>query len=612
MRVPETSSAPARPALVALEARSPAHRRPTSTARDAAPLVLAALSVLFLVLAVRGTSLENLGGIGLAGVLSPWAWVALALAVAACVTELLGPRPRTPVLVGLTALLILVSTGLPSLVEPAARLATSWTHSGFVDAIAGAGQVPLGVDSRFSWPGFFGHWAWIVDASGGLSLDGVLRWTPPVVVAVWAVGIHAIARPVLGGTRAPWAAVWLFLGVNWIEQDYFSPQATAVVAGLAVLACLLGPLATTRGDPAGGRWPLPAPGTAPRPWPLRALVAARTPVRRPDGDAGRTLLLWSTAAVCLAGIVVMHPLTPFAVIAMLTTLALAGRFWGRWLVVVLVVAEATWFVLGAGDFWTSRLALAVGAVGDVDATLLSSLFGRLVGDPGQIVVKIGRIAMAAATAGLAFAGAWLRWRRDAEWYLLPVAVVPAGLALAQTYGGEILLRVMLYALPIMAVLGVEALRAIARRRGGRGVLAVGMALLFAVLVILRGGNEAYVVVTPRQVAVVREVLAELPRGAHLLRLTDQGPVRVDRVADTVQVPSTPGCAPIAVDVDRCLIQERPDVLVVLPSMEAEGVELRGFAPGWSRAVADRLVANRTYRVDRDEDGVLVLVRIVPR
>ena len=88
--------------------------------------------------------------------------------------------------------------------------------------------MPDGVDSRFSWAGFFSQWAFISDAAGGADLDRVLRWAPPVCSDLGDRGV-AIARRLLGGTRAPWVAAWLFLALNWIEQDYFSPQATAMV-----------------------------------------------------------------------------------------------------------------------------------------------------------------------------------------------------------------------------------------------------------------------------------------------------------------------------------------------------------------------------------------------
>ncbi|MDL5160135.1 hypothetical protein [Actinomycetospora termitidis] len=585
----------------------------------ALPILLGLAALACLVPAVRDTRLDLIGGLGLAGVLSPWAWVALTCAVLGAVTEFGRARPRSVVLVALTGVVILCSTGLPSLVESAARIPAAWTHLGFVEAIATTGRLPVGVDSRFAWPAFFAQWAWISDAAGGLTLDGVLRWTPPVVVAVWALSVHAIARPLLGGTRAPWVAVWLFLGTNWIEQDYFSPQATAMVLGLAALACVLGPLATGRGDPAGGRWPLPAPGSPPLPVSRRIVAAALMPVRRPEGAAAQFLLLWLVVALCLAGVVLSHPLTPFALGAQLLLLALAGRFWGRWLVLVLVVVELTWFVLGAQEFWQARLYLVTGDVGDVGGSLMSALVDRLVGDPGQLAAKVGRVLLAAATWGLALVGAWVRWRRTGTWLVAALAAAPLGLVLVQSYGGEVLLRVQLYALPFLAVLGAEAVRAAGRRwRGtppGRVVevgLVLGMLLLFGLLVVLRGGNDAYVGVQARDVAFSRSVLAGVPPGSKVLRLTNEGPIRVTRAGDVVQATSTPGCSRIADDPLGCLAKERPDLVLVQPAMEAEGRFLDGFAPGWSRAMVERIVAGGTYRVVRDEGTSLVLARVERR
>ena len=134
----------------------------------------------------------------------------------------------------------------------------------------------------------------------------MLRWAPPVIVAIWATGVYAIARPLLGGTRGPWVATWLFCGFNWIEQDYFSPQATAMVLMLAVLACVLGPLATRRGDPAGrDGWARPRPGAAPLPLLHGLTVAALAPPLRPVRSPRQMLLprrswpqLWPTAGGC--------------------------------------------------------------------------------------------------------------------------------------------------------------------------------------------------------------------------------------------------------------------------------------------------------------------------
>ena len=149
-----------------------------------------------------------------------------------------------------TGVLVLCSTGMPSVVQPVARFTTSYVIVGFVDAIAGHGVAPQDVDARFFWPAFFAQWAWFRDAAGAADLDVVLRWFPPVVVLVWTIGVYALARSMLGGTRAPWVAAWLFVGLNWIEQDYFSPQAEGIVLMLTVLTFVLGPLATRRTDAA--------------------------------------------------------------------------------------------------------------------------------------------------------------------------------------------------------------------------------------------------------------------------------------------------------------------------------------------------------------------------
>ncbi len=97
------------------------------------------------------------------------------------------PRPRVPMLATATGVLVLCSTGLPSVVEPVARFTTSYVIVGFVDAIAGDGVPALDVDARFFWPAFFAQWAWFRDASGAGDLDVVLNAVTlgAASIAVW-------------------------------------------------------------------------------------------------------------------------------------------------------------------------------------------------------------------------------------------------------------------------------------------------------------------------------------------------------------------------------------------------------------------------------------------
>jgi hypothetical protein len=561
------------------------------------PAALGVLALGLLPLVAAETDLDGLAGLGLAGVLPVWAWVSIGCAVAACVLELRPRCSRGKLLAALTGVLICCTTGLPSIVEPAARLPVAWLHSGFVGAIARGGDLPHGVDSRFSWAGFFSQWAWIEDAAGGVHLDAVLRWAPPVIVAIWALGVYAIARPLLGGRRAPWVAVWLFLGANWIEQDYFSPQATAIVLLLAMLACALGPLVTRRGNLAGyDEWPIAHAGPARLSVLRRAAVWALTPVRRPELPNRDVLVCWGSVAACALAIVVDHQSTPFVIGAQLLVLAVAGRFLGRRLVLLLVLAEASWFVLGAADFWTAHLGLATSGGGG--GSLGAGLLGRLHGDPGQVAVKLARILMALATWALALVGARLRWRRERDSTLVLVAFVPIVMAGVSSYGGEVFMRVLLYGLPILAVLCVEALRRFTDRvpRAGPRVLAAGMLVLFGLLVVIRGGNESYLLIRPGQVALARHVLAGAPPNSEVVGLTNQGPQQLARVGQVTQYTSKPGCDALADHLLRCARMEKPDAIMVFPEMDAEYVVKRGWKPGWSRHAVAELVATGHYRL----------------
>ena len=496
-----------------------------------------------------------------------------------------------------TAVLILCTTGLPSVVEPEARLSTAWHLGGFVDAIAGDGLVPAGIDARFSWPAFFAQWAWFRDAAGAESLDGVLRWFPPVVVAVWATGVYALARSMLGGSRAPWAAAWLFLGLNWIEQDYFSPQATGIVLLLTVLTFVLGPLATRRTDPTGPASPRAAPSYARPNLFQRWIAAARRPPNRPPIPPRQLLLIYLCSALCLLAVAVSHQLTPYAIIGQLTVLAIVGRFRGRGLLLVAILALVVFFVIAAREFWTFQLSLALGTTDD-GGVVENALFNRVSGDDGQVAVKLLRVIVPLLSWGLALLGAVAYYRRKHDVVPVFLAAVPMGLALLQSYGGELFLRIAFYGLPILAVLGTEALRAMVRRqRGLEGPLALGMVALFALLVVIRGGNEAYTLTRQDELAMTRQVLATTQPGLEIVSLSGVGPRHLGGI-DTFSLGSgnIKGCDSLADDPIRCVGEEAPDVLLIYHSTEQQGVVLDNKPPGWSREVVRQLVAGGTYKL----------------
>jgi hypothetical protein len=575
--------------------------------------VLALVAVALLPIAAATTDLAALDGWGLAAVLGPAAWLSMLCAVGACVTELWSPRPRIPMLGTATAVLILCTYGMPSVVEPAARFSTAWLIAGFVDAMAGTGEVVEGYDARFYWPAFFAQWAFFRDAAGATQLDAVLRWFPPVVVAVWAIGIYALARSMLGGHRAPWAAAWLFLGLNWIEQDYFSPQATGIVLMLIPLVFALGPLATRRTDAAGvPGWPKPHAGAKRLALPRRWLVAALTPPNRPTLPPRQLLLIYFCSALCLIAIAPTHQLTPFAIIGQLVVLSVVGRFRGRGLVLVGMIAVVFYILVAGRDFWLTQISLLIGSGSTADA-LSAGVSDRLSGDTGQFYVKALRILVPGMTWGLALLGVLVYWRRRRDLTPIALAAVPMGFA-AQGYGSEVFLRIVLFGLPVLAILGADALRWVARRwkRPAEYALAVGMVLLFGSLVLMRGGNESYMVVYPDEVAMMREVYATTPPGLEVQPLVSGvGPYAVDGVDTHSRGNSVEGCDNLADDPMRCIDVEDPDVIVSFESTEAWGRDLELLPPGWTLNIVQQLVDSEEYVITYQNGFDVVLRKAEP-
>ena len=204
-------------------------------------------------------------------------------------------------------------------------------------------------------------------------------------------------------------------------------------------------------------------------------------------------------------------------------------------------------------------------------------------------MKLLRIAVPGLTWLLAIAGAWVYWRRRRDLVPIFLAVVPMAFAAVQSYGGELFLRIVLYGLPVLTILGVDALRASSRRNRGREkLLAVGMLLLFPLLVLIRGGNEAYMVVTPEDITMTRAAFAETPPGSKIVPLDNTGPYAMQGVGTYEREGDDVECCKErnkkTADFVRCILDDDPDVLLVYNSIEKKGVVLENRQPGWSRQV----------------------------
>jgi hypothetical protein len=143
------------------------------------------------------------------------------------------------------------------------------------------------------------------------------------------------------------------------------------------------------------------------------------------------------------------------------------------------------------------------------------------------------------------------------------------------------------------------------------VLAIGMALLFPMLVLIRGGNDAYQAVFPQEVAMARQVIEETPHGQEIVPLSSVGPHGVEGIDTHSHGSVIAGCSQLANDPVRCIEAEHPDVLITFTSVEKEGRVLNNKPPGWTLEVIQQLVASGRYVVTYQDGFNAVLKRAVP-
>ena len=172
-----------------------------------------------------------------------------------------------------------------------------------------------------------------------------------------------------------------------------------------------------------------------------------------------------------------HQLTPFFMFAACTGLVIIRRCQLPGLPVLLAVIFAGWVSFATVAYWSGHFSVIFGGFGDLFSNVSSGVSGRMAGSAAlHSLVLYARVAFAGTVMILAVAG-WTRRRRlgiDDRVALLLIFVPFTGFAL-QGYGGEMALRVYLFALPGASVLaaclffpGPAAVRRAGRRAPRRG------------------------------------------------------------------------------------------------------------------------------------------------
>lgn len=434
------------------QGRARARRFPTRVLAWSIP----PLATLVWLAASAGVDPRTLGDIGLVSHVHPVGYVALA----ALMVSFAWALQRRPFSEGLVAThvgaLVTVLFATPALVYPTVRYSWAWKHMGIVDYISRNGQVDPGIDVLpiyHNWPGFFAGSHLLQSWLGAENVITVARWAPYVVTLATVGAVCLLAATFSDDRRVVWLTAWLFVLGDWVGQEYFSPQALAYLLYLVGIAL--------------------------------ALRLARAKGSRPHLGAGADPEVTVLAVLlCVVAIATSHQITPAMLCVALVALTLTRRARLGGVGLVAIVVTVVWALWGATDFVAANVKMALEGFGSPMANAEGNLVDTTRLSEGQALVALaGRLVV--VTVGLLAAVGLVRVaRRDrgAAITLCVLGAAPLVILATNEFGGEILFRVYLFALPVAAYLGAHALLDPPRIRHGwaRAVPIVAVSLVLVV------------------------------------------------------------------------------------------------------------------------------------
>lgn len=484
--------------------------------------------------------LSTMNDLGLISALPALNVFALVLAIVTFCSTLHRRSFVLSLIIAQIVMIVLMLHGVTALIEETPRFHVTWRHIGISEYITRTGTINPRINAYFNWPGFFIFIGYLAEVANLKSPLSFAMWTPFLINLLAMGPLYLMFSAVTRDKRLVWLAILFYYLANWVGQDYLAPQALNHFFYLVIISIVL-------------RWfrvPSNEMFSPVREW-IRVNWIHRLLDRfegwfSVDGDAVSAALPEVRAGIFVAlvlmflSIVPSHQLTPFFAIMSLSALVLFNRISVRSLPVLMAVLVAVWVIFMATTYLAGHTHKVVGGVGEMDENISVNVTERLGGSPQHLFIVNLRLGFTAVLMGLAGLGALRRLYNgylDLSFGLLLFAPFP--LVIVQPYGGEMILRAFLFALPAVAFLCAAFFfpgQKVSTSKWSLFVLGAASALLVFGFLFARYGNARMEYYTQAEVEAT-EMLYELaPPGSRLVAAVDYLPWKfqgVDQYKDKV-------------------------------------------------------------------------------
>jgi hypothetical protein len=462
--------------------RIPGRREPITPPQSVAqrtdmPLLstlLLAVGLLAWVASLPYIDASALRGLGLAGILPSGMYLAYAAIIGGFCLSLQSSTLRTPLPFLFLAAFVLLLHGTPAISYETLRYSWAWKHIGVIDYIMRHDSLdPTAqyLSAYHNWPGFFLAFAWLADwlKLGPLEIANLARFFPTALNFGFICVLPLLLRNFTPNWRMIWTAVALFLVGNWVGQDYFSPQGSTFFLYLCLIALFTGPLAATPSEE--HRYP----------------VAART-------------ALAALALTLMAAVIATHQITPLFLLSVLFCLAVIGRLNFGYFLFALIV-ELLWLFYIAEPFMAPKLADLIANFGRISEDTLGRFANTEVISADQLLVSFASRGLSGVLGVAAVLGIIARFRAGhRDLVALTLLAAPIPVLFATPYGGEVVFRLYLFAIPFLAFFAAALFVSGEEAKPWRlAVLGVALAVMAAGFVLANNGKDAQYRFSPAEV-----------------------------------------------------------------------------------------------------------------
>ncbi len=354
----------------------------------------------------------NPGWGGLLVAISPAWYVGLGLLA---VAVLIGQRLRSFFAAAPVIVLQLVLIGTSAVVFDEPRYSWTLQKVGETAYIMLHGSANANIDIYQAWPGLFAGVAWLCHVSNVATPLMVARWWPSVIDLATALVFYQLASRVLRVPQRAWLATMLFVfGYTINDSDYFSPQSAGYFMAILIFAVVF---------------------------------------KDQDGRQSMSKADWVILWFASLAIAMTHQLTPYMVTGALVILVLFRRARSEWAPVVVFAPAVAWalahFNYVANNFSISGL-----------ANILSNLLTPGVSGGGPSPSQLANVTRyfqggTPLLLGLIAVASIVRGRTKLHFTLAVCAASGGALIVANSYGNEASFRVVLFALPWLAILASD-------------------------------------------------------------------------------------------------------------------------------------------------------------